>query len=132
MQDWQKWIISSKKSSYISKCGSKPQGDISNNFIAWNGFLLLPEEILLFYSFAFCLEVAFIFIFLLNKMFGLVLKDVESKYNRINKWLFIYKQQELLMVTGRKLNPEMINSVCSTVFGRVFCIALGFKKKQIA
>lgn len=65
-------------------------------------------------------------------MFGLVLKDVESKYNGINKWLFIYKQQELLMVTGRKLNPEMINSVCSTVFGRVFCIALSFKKKQIA
>lgn len=52
-------------------------------------------------------------------MFGLVLKDVESKYNRINKWLFIYKQQELLLVTGRKLNPEMINSVCSTVSGRV-------------
>lgn len=65
-------------------------------------------------------------------MLGAGLKDVKLKYNRINKRLFIYKQQELLVVTGRKLKSEMINSGCSTVSGHVFCTALSFKRKQIA
>lgn len=64
-------------------------------------------------------------------MLDSVLKDVESKHNGINKWLFIYKQWELFIVTGRKLKSEMINSGCSTVFGQVFFIALSFKRKQI-
>lgn len=68
----------------------------------------------------------FTFYFLFNKMLDSVLKDVESKHDRINKWLFIYKQWEFLIITGRKLKSEMINSGFSTVFGHVFCIALGF------
>jgi len=62
-------------------------------------------------------------------MLGHVLKDVESKHSRINKWLFIYKQWELLMVTGRKLKSEMINSGCGTVSGHVFCYSAQLQEK---
>lgn len=50
-------------------------------------------------------------------MLDSILKAVESKHNQINKWLFIYKQWELLIVTGRKLKSEITNNGCSTVFG---------------
>lgn len=95
--------------------------------------ILLPEFLFYYYYLKIVSHFAWkLFLFLLNKMLGPVLKDVEPKHNRINKWLFIYKQWELLMVTGRKLKSEMINSGCGTVSGHVFCTALNFKRKQIA
>lgn len=102
MEAWQKWIISSKKSSHISKCGSKLCRMTLVIISLLKCFFIMTWRDFTFLFFYFLPVICFYFYFLVSLMLGTGLKDVELKYNRINKWLFIYKQQELLMVTGRK------------------------------